>query len=122
MSATVLSSGLAPIISAYGVQANIVNTTGSSSVTSAYGGYFGITRTLGTISNGYGIYTGAIQATNKWSIYASDATAPNYFAGLVGIGTTTPRRSRRECDRHGHRALFSCRAIAQPIARSPLRA
>ena len=30
-------------------------------------------------------------ATNRWAIYQANAAAPNYFAGSVGIGVTSPR-------------------------------
>lgn len=42
----------------------------------------------GSITNAYGLYVGTVNGTNKYSIYASDALAPSYFAGKVGIGTT----------------------------------
>ncbi|MBI5133764.1 MAG: tail fiber domain-containing protein [Candidatus Taylorbacteria bacterium] len=42
------------------------------------------------VTNGYGVNIGTIGGTNKWSLYSSDASAPSYFAGNVGIGTTTP--------------------------------
>jgi hypothetical protein len=41
----------------------------------------------GTITNGYGVYIGPISAANKWSVYASDATAPSYFAAPVTMNT-----------------------------------
>jgi hypothetical protein len=43
-------------------------------------------QTQGT--NNYGIRSQVSSGTNKWNIYAS-GTAANYFAGNVGIGTTT---------------------------------
>ncbi|MES3005010.1 MAG: FG-GAP-like repeat-containing protein [Patescibacteria group bacterium] len=50
---------------------------------------------LGTIAgNTYGLYIGDItngtQSGSEYSIYASDNNTLNYFAGSVGIGTTTP--------------------------------
>jgi trimeric autotransporter adhesin len=47
-----------------------------------------------TITNAYGVYisnsgTGGI-ITNRYDLYASSLSANNYFAGAVGIGTTTP--------------------------------
>jgi hypothetical protein len=44
----------------------------------------------GAITNGYGFYMGAWSGTvtNKYGVYINDATATNYFGGLVGIGTT----------------------------------
>jgi len=49
-----------------------------------------IDKIYGTINNGYGVYIGAIGATNKWSLYSTDPSAPSYFAGNVGIGTNVP--------------------------------
>jgi len=65
-------------------------------VESAYGGYYQIYNNVPgtTITNAYGVYiansgtTGTI--TNRYDLYASSANAKNYFAGNVGIGTTTP--------------------------------
>lgn len=67
--------------------------TGSGIITnwaSFYGG--GVTITSGsTITNGYGLYLSAFPGgvTNKYGVYAVDANAMNYFAGNVGIGTTS---------------------------------
>lgn len=44
-------------------------------------------QTQGT--NNYGLTSLVSSGTNKWNIYAS-GTAANYFAGNVGIGTTSP--------------------------------
>ncbi len=65
----------------------VMDVSASGNATNAYGISAGVS---GTFTNAYGIYTGLIQGTNKWSIYASDATTPSYFAGAVGIGTTSP--------------------------------
>jgi len=48
-----------------------------------------------TITNGYGVKintngTGATNVINRYDLYAGTATAKNYFAGKVGIGTSTP--------------------------------
>jgi hypothetical protein len=70
---------------------NDASNTSVSTVTSAIGGVFYVSNTGGgTITNGYGLRIEAITATNKWSLYAADASAPSYFAGSVGIGTTAP--------------------------------
>ena len=49
---------------------------------------------FGTITNTYGLYIGDItsgtQTNAPYSIYASDSSARNYFAGNTGIGTSTP--------------------------------
>ena len=74
---------------AYGLYGE-VKTASTGTITDAFGMYTDVTRPTGTITNGYGIYVGNVQATNKFSIYASDSTAPIYLAGNVGIGTTAP--------------------------------
>jgi hypothetical protein len=79
-----------------GTHTNLIGAMGSLEVyspgvvTNAYAGYFEHLASTGVVTNGYGIYTGLIGGINKWSVYASDATAPSYFAGRVGIGTTSP--------------------------------
>jgi hypothetical protein len=80
----------ATVTNAYGVRGTVNNFNAGGAITTAAGGYFGVDRAAGTITNGYGIYLTTITATNKWSLYAADATAPSYFAGNVGIGTTAP--------------------------------
>jgi hypothetical protein len=57
-----------------------------SAITNQYG-VFIADQTRAT--NNYGITSAVSSGTNKWNIYAS-GTAQNYFAGNVGIGTTTP--------------------------------
>lgn len=65
--------------------------SGVGTITNAYGGNFTIWNTGGgTITNAYGVYVGDVPGTNRWSFYASDSNANNYFAGNVGIGTTGP--------------------------------
>lgn len=85
-------------ISQGGSHNNMMGVLGSAEVYGAnignvYGGYFTHLANTGTVTNGYGIYVGSIYGTNKWSLYSSDATAPNFFAGMVGIGTNTPSYS-----------------------------
>lgn len=64
-------------------------------VTNFYGVYTDLSSYQpGTMTNTYGVYVGDIthgtQTNVPYSFYASDANARNYFAGNVGIGTTTP--------------------------------
>jgi len=47
----------------------------------------------GSITNGYGLYIGTIQATNRWSIYSADSASPNFLAGVLQIGSSTPDSS-----------------------------
>ena len=78
------------VTSAVGVNGYARATT-SGAITNAYGGEFAATvGSGGTIQNGYGVYIGNIQATTKYSLYASDSTAPSYFAGTIGAGVTAP--------------------------------
>jgi hypothetical protein len=57
-----------------------------STITNQYAFYCD-DQTQGT--NNYGAFLNVSSGTNKWNIYAS-GTAANYFAGNVGIGTTSP--------------------------------
>jgi hypothetical protein len=47
---------------------------------------------LAGATNNYGVVSELSSGTNKWNIYAS-GTAQNYFAGNVGIGTSSPNAS-----------------------------
>ncbi|MEQ1733957.1 MAG: tail fiber domain-containing protein, partial [Bacteroidia bacterium] len=45
----------------------------------------------GTITNAYDIRTGtSVASTNHYALYADGSSKKSYFAGSVGIGTTTP--------------------------------
>ena len=52
-----------------------------------------------TITNSYGLYlraptVGALGTiTNRWGVYSADTVATNYFAGKVGVGTTSPAQA-----------------------------
>ena len=84
--------------SQYGVwgRAGIIGATSGAAVTNAYAGYFDLLNSVAgtTITNAYGVYisnaatTGTI--TNRYDLYAASSNAKSYFAGNVGIGTTTP--------------------------------
>ncbi len=66
--------------------------SGGGTITNAYGVViYQPTNTSGTLSNSYGLrLTGSSAAvTNKYALYI-DSPEKNYFAGSVGIGTTTP--------------------------------
>jgi hypothetical protein len=63
--------------SSFYAQADVADTNPAVDLTSYYGIY------LDTLS-------GAGTITNKYGIYQEDTSADNYFAGDVGIGTTTP--------------------------------
>ncbi len=77
------------ITKATGVNGFVGNFAGGT-IQDAYGVWAGVDNALGTINNAYGVYIDGIQGTNTWGLYQADATADNYFAGNVGIGTATP--------------------------------
>jgi hypothetical protein len=57
-----------------------------SAVTNQFG--FAAGSTLTGATNNYGFYSNIASGTGRWNFYAN-GTADNYFAGNVGIGTTT---------------------------------
>ena len=100
--------GTGTLGSAYGVNGTVVNKA-AGAMTNAYGIYAGLSNASnGTIGNGYGVYVNApTNATggtfsNYTGLYIANPSAvtgayglysaggKNYFAGNVGIGTTTP--------------------------------
>ncbi len=74
---SVTHTGTGVITNAYGLRVSSIGNSGG-----------------GTITNTYGVHVGDItagtQTNTPYSFYASDSGAYNYFAGSVGIGTTTP--------------------------------
>ena len=58
-----------------------------AAVTAQYG--FLADSTLTGATNNYGFYGNIASGTGRWNFYAA-GTADNYFAGNVGLGTTTP--------------------------------
>lgn len=86
--------GSSSITNAYGTQSSVQNRSATGTIGTAASLYIPDLRNDGTITNTYGVYVGKVTAgtqTNKpYSLYASDPDANNYFAGNVGIGTTTP--------------------------------
>ncbi len=75
-----------------GLISQVFNSNPGGTITNAFGVSTGIINS-GTITNGFGLYIDTIAATNKWSIYQTDPTAPNFFAAKVGIGVSVPVRS-----------------------------
>jgi hypothetical protein len=77
-------------------EAGISQGRSGAKVGAAYGGDFTIVNNVPgtTISNAYGVYISnsgtAGTITNRYDLYASSANAKNYFAGNVGIGTSSP--------------------------------
>ena len=89
---------------AYGIFANAVETAGSlgagyglyaeaqGAMTNAYGVYSAVTNYgSGKPVNGYGLYIAPLSVTGtSYGLYQGGTSDKNYFAGNVGIGTSTP--------------------------------
>ena len=71
----------------YGFIAGNMGAVGAGATVTNLHGFYVADQTRGT--NNYGITSLVSSGTNKWNIYAS-GTAQNYFAGNLGIGTTSP--------------------------------
>lgn len=77
--------GLSVAVGSYSDGADVTAT-----ITDLYGMKLaGIKQTSTTITNAYGLYITGIQGTNAFDIYAKDASAKNYFAGNIVLGTTS---------------------------------
>lgn len=61
----------------------------ASSVTDLQGLYVDVTSS-GTVTNGYGVYIDNVSGVNDWALYQAQPTDKSYFAGKIGIGTTSP--------------------------------
>ncbi len=74
----------------YGVKSGVIGSQGEDYAENVYGMYSSITGG----GNVYGLYVGNISSSvgypNEYGVYVSDSTASNYFAGNVGIGSTSP--------------------------------
>jgi len=87
--------GAGTLVGATGLQADVSVETGQTgTIANAIGLYTKISRNQGTITNGYGIHVGNVEATNAWGIYQSSTDDANYFGGAVTVapsGTTGTR-------------------------------
>ncbi len=84
-------SGPGTVTNAWGSENQVINYSATGTITNATALVANIyNQSTGSITNGYGLSIGTVAATNKWSIYASDATAPSYFGGNVGVGIPVP--------------------------------
>jgi len=72
-----------------GVQGQILMNGDGGTLTTAYGGFFGVTQTAGTITTGYGVYISTVGGTTTWGLYQAAAANSNYFAGCILIGSTS---------------------------------
>lgn len=88
------NSNTGSIDNATALEGNTENTS-TGTIGNAFGLSLTVSKGPGVITTAYGIYTGNIQSStgNSYSFYASDATARSYFAGTVGVGTTSPDSS-----------------------------
>ncbi|MES3005009.1 MAG: hypothetical protein V4690_02775 [Patescibacteria group bacterium] len=82
--------GASDISTMAGLKAYTQTFNAGANVTSAYGLHVQGLNTGGTITNGYGVYIDSIAGTNAFGLYQASTALRNYFAGNVGIGTTTP--------------------------------
>jgi len=76
----------------YGVFARCSITSAAdanSAITNAYALYSDVTRANGTITNGYGLLIGDINATNKYGVYQLDTEATNVFQGKTQFKSTS---------------------------------
>ncbi|MDZ4661788.1 MAG: hypothetical protein SGJ18_09230 [Pseudomonadota bacterium] len=82
----------------YGIRAD-VNSSGSVPATARYGVYVRDDNySTATTTASYGVYIDSnanANTTNRYGIYQNQANDKNYFAGNVGIGTTTPTTGTR---------------------------
>jgi len=78
---------------AYGLHAGVENKLGGT-IDTGYGLYISsATNPSGSFNKNYGIYIAdqsAVGSTESYNLYSAGAASKNYFAGLVGIGTTSP--------------------------------
>jgi hypothetical protein len=83
--------GSGTLANAFGARIFVGNDSFSAgTVTNANGVYVQIQSGPGTVTNGKAILIGDTIATNDYGIYQMAADDTNYFAGDIGIGTTTP--------------------------------
>jgi hypothetical protein len=97
---------------AYGVRVSNLSLGAGSSATNQHGIYI---NDLTSGTNNYGITSLVSSGTDKWNIYAS-GTAANYFAGNVGIGTSSPGYKLQVSGTTGQ--TFSIERVASSIGSS----
>lgn len=92
VSAALYNTSSGTITTAQGYNSSLSQNSGT--ITNYYGNYASVNSNAGTITNTYGYYVGDVttgtQTNQAYGLYVSDASARNYFAGNVGIGTSTP--------------------------------
>jgi hypothetical protein len=83
LSASSVAAGTYPLVIGYQAQ----QSTFTGTVTAQYG--FRADASLVGATSNMGFFGSIPDGTNRWNFYAQ-GTAPNYFAGKVGIGTSVP--------------------------------
>ncbi len=81
---------------AYGVQAHVLTEDAGAAITDAYGGFFNVTETAGTITKGYGVYAKSSGAGTNYAVYTDagqvwiegDGTPTTAQFNDVATGTT----------------------------------
>lgn len=87
MNAAATNSGAGNLMQTV-AQVLVSGAAGAGTVTSAYGSLINI---VGPgVTNGFGVLIQDVQATSGYGIYQAGANDMNYYAGKVGIGTSTP--------------------------------
>ena len=90
---------LGTLATLYGINLSYGNSNYAAGATpttnTAYGLYIQPANQKGSIGDIYDIYlasltTGGTNTGSRYSIYQADASSKNYFAGNIGIGTTSP--------------------------------
>jgi len=64
--------------------------SGTGTVTNAYGVNIDVQKGRGIVTNGYGVFIKRVQGDNTYGIYQQGDVTKNYFAGNVGIGVKNP--------------------------------
>src|SRR5690606_4070224 len=86
----VYHDGNGSVAFAKGIAGTVYNRSGGI-VSDAQNEQFGVLNAgAGSITTGYGVYISTVAGTTNYGLYQEDATAENYFAGKVGIGTLSP--------------------------------
>ena len=82
-----LAASAFTLSNAFGLYVGQTALSGGAAITSQYGVY--VANSLTGATNNYGFYSNIASGTGRWNFYAN-GTADNYFAGNVGIGTSSP--------------------------------
>lgn len=94
--ASISGNSTQAITTSHGFWQESATFSGGTTVTNFYGFRLGAQTVTApsTITNAYGLaleaFAGTGTITNRWGISQQDTLAKNYFAGSVGIGTTSP--------------------------------